>query len=126
MLNITGLHLQYRLWIAEMNADIDVLRILNDYIEIQQTNNDVDLLQHLHHFNNEFCKLRKEIDELRHEMHLNKMKLGVIAKGGHQSMQKIREELHHKTLAQRYETFKKEFSKTKKEFRKFERTQFIN
>ncbi len=31
--SIMSLHLGYRLWIAEMNFDINVLRIFNDYLE---------------------------------------------------------------------------------------------
>ena len=31
---IMTLHLRYRLWIAEMNFDINVLRIFEDYIKV--------------------------------------------------------------------------------------------
>ena len=33
MASIMTLHLEYRLWIAEMNADINVLRIFDDYLK---------------------------------------------------------------------------------------------
>lgn len=32
MPSVNSLHLQYRLWIAELNEDINALRIFNDYL----------------------------------------------------------------------------------------------
>jgi hypothetical protein len=48
MASIMGLHLQYRLWIAELNADINALRIFDDYLaEIALKNNTDNVVNHI-------------------------------------------------------------------------------
>jgi len=122
MKTIPGLHLQYRLWIADMNANIDVLRILNDYVEDKiAADKSEATMQRIQHFKNVFVNLRSEMDELRHEMHLNKMQLGALPKNTKQSVNAIKKTIHHKTLQQRYTLFKKSFLKIKKEFQDFEK-----
>lgn len=121
MATITGLHLQYRLWIADLNADIDVLRILNDYIADKSAKkNDADKMNRINYFKDEFLKLRKEMDELRHEMHLNKMKLASLAKESNPSIETIEDSINHQALKERYDAFRKSFSKIKKEYQAFE------
>lgn len=52
------LHLRYRLWIAEMNADITVLRIFDDYIaEIKK--NDPQTKGVISDFQKQFIDFRK-------------------------------------------------------------------
>jgi hypothetical protein len=118
---ISGLHLQYRLWIADINADITVLRILNDYmVDKSAKNKDTDTAHRINYFKEAFSKLRKEMDELRHEMHLNKMKLASLAKDSSQSINTIEDSINHKTLKERYEAFRESFNNTKKEYQDFE------
>jgi len=118
---ISGLHLQYRLWIADINADITVLRILNDYmVDKSAKNKDADTAHRINYFKEAFSKLRKEMDELRHEMHLNKMKLASLAKDSSQSINTIEDSINHKTLKERYEAFRESFNNTKKEYQDFE------
>jgi hypothetical protein len=120
---VSGLHLQYRLWIADMNADITVLRILNDYlVEKSVKNKDADIVQRINYFKDAFLKLRKEMDDLRHEMHLNKMKLASLGKDHNQSIRDIENAIDHKTLKERYEAFRNSFNDTKKEYQDFENT----
>lgn len=121
MATISGLHLQYRLWIADMNADITVLRILNDYmIDKSAKNKDADTVQRISYFKEAFSKLRKEMDELRHEMHLNKMKLASLVKDPGQSINTIENSINHTALKERYEAFRESFNNTKKEYQDFE------
>ena len=121
MATISGLHLQYRLWIADMNADIDVLRILNDYmVDKSAKNKDADIASRISYFKEAFLQLRTEMDELRHEMHLNKMKLASFAKGSNLSIKAIENSINHKTLKERYKLFKKSFATIKKEYQDFE------
>ena len=121
MATISGLHLQYRLWIADINADITVLRILNDYmVDKSAKNKDADTAHRINYFKEAFSKLRKEMDELRHEMHLNKMKLASLAKDSSQSINTIEDSINHKTLKERYEAFRESFNNTKKEYQDFE------
>ena len=120
MATISGLHLQYRLWIADINADITVLRILNDYmVDKSAKNKDADTAHRINYFKEAFSKLRKEMDELRHEMHLNKMNLAASGKTQNESAENIEEAIHHQEVKERYNAFRKTFDKTKKEFQQF-------
>ena len=120
MASIMNLHLAYRLWIAEMNADINVLRIFDDYLkELNVKNKKSAVLKGIENYKAQFVNLRKEIDELRHEMHLNKMKLAASGKTQNEPIEDIEKEIHHKEIEARYNAFRKTFDKTKKEFQQF-------
>jgi seryl-tRNA synthetase len=115
-----NLHLEYRLWIADMNADINVLRIFDDYLkELMQKKNSDSILKGIESYKKQFSDLRKEIDELRHEMHLNKMNLAASGKTQNESAENIEEAIHHQEVKERYNAFRKTFDKTKKEFQQF-------
>jgi hypothetical protein len=118
---IMKLHLRYRLWIAELNADINVLRILNDYIvELENKKNLPEVLKGTGDFKKQFTSLRKQIDELSHEMHLIKMKLAAAARENTPLTKKNFSEDNHKALKRRYTGFRKIFTKMKKDFSRFE------
>ena len=120
--NIMGLHFHYRLWIAEMNSHINILRIFEDYVdEIRSKKNEPAVKSGIESFQQHFASLRKQIDELRHEMHLAKMNLAAYAK------QKLPDKKSfssgsHKELKKLYSGYKKTFEKIKKEFAQFEST----
>ena len=114
------LHLKYRLWIAEMNADTSVLRIFNDYLGwLEQKDNTREIDNCINTYKQQFAELRKELDELRHEMHIVKMKLAALSKQGNAEVD-IKELVGFKACKERYKTFRKKFSETKKEFTKLE------
>ena len=120
-LSIMHLHLRYRLWIAEMNSDIDVLRIFNDYlVELQAKKNVQEVIKGVDHFKKQFIGLRKEIDELKHEMHLLKMKLAAAAREGKPLNNISFSSDNHNDLRKRYTGFRKTFTGVKKEFGLFE------
>lgn len=119
MTSIMNLHLAYRLWIAEMNADINVLRIFDDYLKELTVKNNSSALKGIENFKGQFLNLRKEIDELRHEMHLNKMELAASGKTQIEPIEDIEKEIHHKEIEERYNAFRKVFDKAKKEFQQF-------
>ena len=115
------LHLQYRLWIAAMNSDIDVLRICNDYLVwLQENYKDPDVQANIDHYKNEFSGLREELDTLRHDLHLVKMKLGAMSKEQIASGENIEETTDHNALRERYKAYRTRFKKIKKEFKQFE------
>ncbi|MGZ8558918.1 MAG: hypothetical protein ACXWWC_11310 [Chitinophagaceae bacterium] len=119
--SIMYLHLHYRLWIAELNSDINVLRIFDDYLnELESKKNIPEVKTAIFQFKQLFISLRKEIDELRHEMHLIKMKLAAAARDNKPPDTKTSSANNHKTLKNRYTAFKKTFNKVKKEFGSFE------
>ncbi len=117
-----SLHLRYRLWIAEMNADINILRIFDDYIaEIAKRKNEEAVQAGIKNFSQEFVTIRKDIDDLRHEMHLAKMTLAAHdreIKNG--NTREVLAGENHPGLRKRYTGFRKHFNKVKKEFGSFE------
>lgn len=108
-------HLLYRLSIAEMNADINVLRIFEDYIAELSKENNQEVIDNVQNFHGRFIKLRREIDDLRHEMHLAKMKIAETARE-HDNAFTMEE---HNDLQKRYTAFQDVFDAIKKEFSLF-------
>jgi len=121
MASVTSFHLQYRLWIAELNSDINILRIFDDYLaDIATSNKTEDALKYINNCKQQFAALRKNIDELRHDMHINKMELAANAKKLDVSIKMIEKNIKHKEVKERYKVFRKTFDRTKKDFQKFE------
>jgi ABC-type transporter MlaC component len=119
--SVMSLHLQYRLWIAELNFDINVLRIFGDYLaELRTKRKEPDVKIKSDHFENKFQSLRTEIDEIRHEMHISKMKLGANARDAKPFDYKAYNKESHTPLKKRLSDYKAEFKKTNKEFGEFE------
>jgi hypothetical protein len=116
-----ALHFRYRLWIAEMNADINVLRIFDDYIaELASKNSGPAVKTEIAGFKQQFVLLRSEIDELRHEMHLNKMSLAADARASGNGDKKLPLTGDHAALKRSYTAYRKKFNTVKKEFGSFE------
>lgn len=112
-----GLHLRYRIWIAEMNADISMLRIFDDYLEgLPPDKKDLHKKTIVETFKKEFISLRQEIDALRHEMHLQKMKLAASTREGKPIDKKLYKTDNHAALKKHYASFRKAFSKMKTDF----------
>ena len=119
--SITNLHLRYRLWIAELNQDITVLRIFNDYIaEAESSALSAETSKHIEEFKNSFLEHRKKIDELKHSMHLLKMKLAADAKKIGQITPELYKADNHIELKKQYLVFRKAFESFKKDFILFE------
>jgi hypothetical protein len=117
-----SLHLGYRLWIAEMNFDINVLRIFNDYLEeLSPKKNETEVNAKIEYFEQKFLVFRKEIDELRNEMHLLKMKLASYAREKRSLDYKTYLEDNHTHTREHYLEFRKSFDQVKSEFEDFEK-----
>jgi hypothetical protein len=116
-----SLHLCYRLWIAELNFDINVLRIFADYLsELRTKRKEPEVKQKGDYFEKEFQRLRTEIDELRHELHIGKMKLGAFARDGKPFDYKLFNAENQAPLKKRFSVYKTNFKKINKEFEDFE------
>jgi predicted nucleic acid-binding Zn-ribbon protein len=121
--SIMGLHFRYRLWIAEMNFHINILRICEDYVaEISSKKNEPEVKRGIETFEKEFVTLRKEIDQLRHEMHLAKMTLAASSKQVKTLDAKALVQDNHVDLRKRFLAYRKMFDRVKKEFVQFEST----
>jgi len=119
--SIMGLHLRYRLWIAEMNADITILRIFDDYLhELETKRTEPEVKRGIEEFEKEFVSLRAEIDELRHQMHIHKMSLAAYARENTPFDQTAYKSGTHAPLKARYLNYSKNFKRIKKEFGQFE------
>jgi hypothetical protein len=113
MPSVNSLHLQYRLWIAELNEDINVLRIFNDYLaEVYHKQNN-KYAEPVEALKKRFTNVRNELDAVKHEMHLQKMKLAAIAKNDESSLGEEKEKIQHAVIVRRYENFRKEFTRLK-------------
>jgi len=108
------LHLRYRIWIAEMNSDIDLLRIYNDYLqELKALHNALKLKNEIERFETAFASLRNEIDTLRNEMHLLKMKLATFVREKKQLAYSEYKTDNHKLLKKKYGSLCKKFGTLK-------------
>jgi len=118
--SVMGLHLSYRLWIAEMNSDISVLRIFDDYLkELGSKRNEEEAKNKIEDFQKQFTDRRKEIDELRDEMQIMKMKLGALSRENKLLDKAAYDADNHKELKEKYLLFRKTFDKMKDEFISF-------
>lgn len=119
--SVMGLHLRCRLWIAEMNADMTVLRIFDDYItEMATRKSGPEVIAGIKHFASQFQQFRRDADELRHEFHLLKMQLASLAREGKSIGDVTGLDDHQETLKKRYMSYRKEFDTIKNEFDVFE------
>ena len=115
--SVMSLHLRYRLWIAEMNFDINVLRIFDDYLtELREKRKEPEIKSKGEYFEQQFKKLRTEIDDLRHEMHIGKMKLGAFIRDGKAFDYKSYNKENHVPLKKKLADYKAFFKKINSEF----------
>jgi predicted RNase H-like nuclease (RuvC/YqgF family) len=116
-----ALHFRYRLWIAEMNSHINIMRIFDDYIaELSSKKNEAAVKSGIESYQKEFINLRKEIDELKHEMHLAKMDLAAFSRQAKKDDLISFSKKIHSDMKKRYLTYRKGFEKIKKDFGQFE------
>jgi hypothetical protein len=116
-----SLHLKYRLWIAELNFDINVLRIFGDYLTDLRSRQKVQEVKlKADYFEKAFIQLRAEIDELRHEMHIGKMKLGAYGRDEKPFDYKLFNSENQSPLKKRLSVYKTDFKKINAEFEDFE------
>jgi hypothetical protein len=115
--SIMALHLRYRLWIAEMNFDINVMRILEDYLtELTPKSHEPGIKEGIDRFERDLVSFRKEIDDLRHEMHILKMKLAAYTRENTTITEDIYKSDNHEALKGRYLAFRESFEQMKKDF----------
>lgn len=119
--SIMGLHLRYRLWIAEMNFDINVMRILEDYLaELTPKSHEPEVKEGIERFEKDLVNGRKDVDDLRHEMHILKMKLAAYSRENKTITDETYTADNHEAIKGRYLTFRENFENTKKDFTGFE------
>ncbi len=119
--SLKSLHLEYRLWIAELNLDINLIRIFNDrLIEIAAENKTAAAKSTLEDFNQKFNSSRQVIDELRHRMHIEKMNLAAIARENTAPDLSISIPGNYKPIRDDFFSFRVSFNELKSDFLRFE------
>lgn len=115
--SLMKLHLRYRLWIAEMNEDITVLRIFDDHLtELSGKKKDAETTGFVNESKEQFADFRKQIDELKHEMHLHKMNIAAFMRDEENATQANASDEEHATLQKKYMAFREKFDKAKQVF----------
>src|SRR5664279_433598 len=105
--SVKSLHLKYRLLIAELNFHIIVLRIFGDYLtELRSNRKDSEMKSKSDYFEKQLQGLRTEIDEIRHEMQLAKMKLGALSRDGKPFDYKLFKKENHSPLKKRLSDYR--------------------
>jgi hypothetical protein len=121
-LPIKNLHLEYKLWIAELNFDNEMINIFESHLEniILQNPAKKDLLPQVEHFQNQFIRQREVIDDLKHHLNLSERQLASFTR----EMSPIGYEFerldNHPHLRDQFLTFRKIFNELKEEFHDFE------
>jgi hypothetical protein len=119
--SLKSLHLEYRLWIAELNLDINLIRIFNDrLIEMAEENKSGAGKSTLEDFGKKFNTSRETIDELRHRMHIEKMNLAATAREHTAADHKISIPENYKTIRDDFFSFRVSFNELKSGFLRFE------
>jgi hypothetical protein len=114
-------HLRYRLWIAELNFYINILRIFDDSIEMRTSNKQTAAIRKkIDYFKKVIIDIRKEIDDLRHEMHLIKMKLAAHAREEKPTLDTSLQASTDQLIIKRFTSMQKNFDKLKEDFIQFE------
>jgi hypothetical protein len=121
-LPIQNLHLEYKLWIAELNFDNEMMKIFESHLEniLMQNQEKKDRLPQVEHFQNQFIRQREVIDELKHHLNISEKQLA----GFTREMSPIGYEFerldNHPHLRDQFLTFRKIFNELKEEFHDFE------
>jgi hypothetical protein len=115
------LHVEYQSWIAELNFDVELIRIFELHLEyIASQTSSKKVLAKVEQFQNQFIRQREVIDELRHDLNVSEKQLAAFVR----DMAPIgydNERLdNHSELREKFLTFRDLFEELKIRFRYFE------
>lgn len=115
-----SLHLHYRLSIAELNLDVNLIRIYRDYLEDVSRNTDDKLnIQQVEKFQAVLNGYLAEIDDIKNEMHLLKMQLAQGINGKTVFNNNDPEIKTHQAVDGRYQDYRKRFQDSRAELISF-------
>jgi predicted RNase H-like nuclease (RuvC/YqgF family) len=118
--SMISLHLRYRIWIAELNLDINLIRIYKDYLnELTAAVQDNSVGANVRAFEQTLENYRTEIDELKNDLHLLKMKLAAYTRKQKVFDHETYKADDHAGIKQRYTAFRKKFDTLKNELSVF-------
>lgn len=110
------LHLNCRLFISSLNADINALRINGDYLDaLRESAASAAAAERIATLTARFPGVRAEIDELRNDLHLVKMKLGSYIRQNKPVADVAYKESRYDEVKKRFNAFRKSFDALQKE-----------
>ena len=120
-ISIRSLHLEYRLWINELNFYKEEIKIFERQLEQLLNKNPVDeVCPRVEQFQNKFILQKEIIDHLKHDLNVSEKQLASFASElSGMGLESIKMDNHTK-LRERMATFRKLYTEMKNEFRWFE------
>ncbi len=121
-ITIPKLHLEYRLWIAELNFSKEEITIFERHLEdMVAKNSDLVARTQVEHFQNQFIREKEVIDELKHKLNISERQLaGFVRELSGMGLESIKMD-NHGNLREEMKTFRVIYGDLKEEFRRFER-----
>lgn len=115
------LHLEYQIWITELNFDIQLLKVFEDHLaHLAYHNTSKSMMPRIEQFQNQFIRQREVIDELKHDLNVSEKQLAAFLRDmapiGYENE---RLDNHH-GLRDKFLTFRSLFEDLKSRFRYFE------
>ncbi len=122
-LPIRNLHLEYSLWIAELNFDIEMIEIFERHLEkiLVKNRSKKEVLPQVEHFQNQFIRQQEVIDELKHSLNISEKQLASFTREMADVGYEFERLDNHPHLRDQFLTFRKIFNELKEEFHQFER-----
>jgi hypothetical protein len=115
------LHIEYKLWIAELNFDIELIKIFEAHLAYIATHNtSKEPAPRIEQFQNQFIRQREVIDELKHDLNTSEKQLVAFVRDmGPVGFENERLD-NHPELREKFLTFRNLFEDLKIRFRYFE------
>lgn len=119
-LPIPNLHLEYRIWMAELDFAKEEISIFEQHlVELVSKNTKLAVIAQVEHFRNRFIQEKQVIDHLKHNLHLAEKRLADFV---HQmsgiGIDHVRMD-NHPRLREEMITFRELFTELKAGFRRF-------
>jgi hypothetical protein len=120
-LSVRRLHLEYKLWIAELSFNKELLNIYEMNLQdLAKDNPNKDIMPMVEHFQNQFILKKEQIDELMHDLHVSEVQLAALARNrSGPGLANLRLD-NHPELRQEMIMFRKLMEELKQEFHQFE------
>ncbi len=125
-ISIPSLHLEYRLWINELNFYKQEIEIFEQHLQrLIIGHSQVDVRAQVEQFQNQFICQKEVIDILKHDLHVSEKQLAAFVRElSGLGLESIRMD-NHVNLRDRVRTFKRLFSELKNNYRQFEADWFV-
>ena len=109
--SLNTLHLQYRIWIAALNYDINVIRIINDHLDEMRKLNEHGMVPGNLAGEQSLKDFRLTIDDLKNELHLAKMQIAALLRNKALQTLPDTQVQEHQFMSNRYHAFRSRFEK---------------